>query len=116
MNIFSKIAWPFKKIAELFGSEKWKKVVETIDSILPEALAVIEETGKLDTNSATVQQILDMYNKYKYPLEIQLTDNKTSKGNALLNLATLMLQEKKPGITTTLAQTGIQLALSILKK
>jgi hypothetical protein len=118
MNIFQKIAWPFKKIAELFGTDRWKKIVETVDDILPDALNIIEKTG-IDIENATVKQILDLYEKYKIgfnPDELKITDCKYSKSNALLNLSTQMLKEKKPNIGTSIARAAIHLALVLLKK
>lgn len=82
-------------------------------------LELIEEPSTIDPKTARLKEVADAYRKYDVPMIQSYTENSTSIGNALLNLATQVLRSKLPadkaGFPTNVLNTAVQLAVTAMK-
>jgi hypothetical protein len=115
MNIFSAIGNAFKKLWNIITSPKAQRAIEEAIELVPLALPIVQDLRSVDPKSASVDDIKAIYWKYKIPVIESIGNTPMGIGNALLNLATLLLSAKAPGASTSLLQTAIQLALTALK-
>ena len=92
--------------------------LKTAASLAPIALPIVQEIAILVPNK-TVDEVLAAYTKYGVPVVGQINADPTSVGNAMLNLATVLLSQKLPagmaGAATSLLNTAVQLAVLALK-
>jgi len=104
----------FKKLYQIFKSDKAKKVFETIDSLVPVVLPIVQSLMKIDPSSTTAKQIKAIYAEYGETVGA-LEDSPEAFGNALLNLATRRIQKANPKLPISQIQSAILLALTGLK-
>lgn len=105
----------FAKIVGFFESPKAKAVEAQLASLTQAALPIVQAIAALTPNR-TVQEIATAYAQYGVPLAVQITADPTSTGNALLNLATTVLQKNHaPDAAISLLNTAVQLAVVALK-
>ena len=113
----------FSKIDAFFASARGKQAIEDISTLVQIALPVVEEISALTGNAgaaATVVAVQAAYAKYGVPFSQTLAaGDKTAIGNALLNLATTVLQKNLPankaGVATNLLNTAVSLAVTASK-
>jgi hypothetical protein len=113
----------FSKIEAYFASAQGKQAIEDINTLVQVALPIVEEISALTGNAgacATVAAVTAAYTKYGVPLEQTLVaGDQQQVGNALLNLATSVLQKNLPankaGIATNLLNTAVSLAVTASK-
>lgn len=104
----------FGKIGHLFSSTKAQAVEAQIATLTQEALPIVQEIAALCPNK-TVQEITSAFTKFGMPLANEIAADPTSTGNALLNLATGVMQQKMPTAAMTLLNTAVQLAVVAIK-
>ncbi len=106
----------FSKLEGVFTSPKAKAVEEEIAALVPLALPIVQAIAKAipNTATATAVEVAQLAETYGVPLDTAVIEgNKTSIGNALLNIATGALRATQaPASTTTTLNTAIQLALT----
>jgi hypothetical protein len=111
VNFFQKI---IQHIEEFFGSGKAQKALETVASLVPVALPIVQGIALLTPNK-TVQEVEAAYTKYAVPVAAQINNDPTSVGNALLNLATTVLAKNLPPgqatAATSILNTAVQIAV-----
>ena len=119
MNPFSWIYNSIKKVVNFVLSDKTKNAVDQSTDILNIAIPIVESLSKISTKTAKLDDIINAYKAYGVPLLATYTENPTSIGNALLNLATEVLRQKLPAdkanIATHILNTAVQLALTIVR-
>jgi len=105
----------FARIAALFESPKAKAIEAELASLTEAAFPIVQAIAALVPNK-TVQEIAAAYEHYGIPLATQITTDPNSVGNALLNLATALLQKTQaPDAAVSLLNTAVQLAVTALK-
>jgi len=106
----------FSKLEGFFTSPKAKAVEQEILTLLPFALTIVQDIAKAvpNTGTATAAQVLKVADTYGVPLDTAvIEDNKTSIGNALLNIASGALKAAHaPTASTSTLNTVVQLALT----
>ena len=120
MNFLKEI---FSKIEAFFASAKGKQIIATINTLVEVAIPIVEEISSITGNAgsaATAEAVEAAYTKYGVPLtEVLTTGNATQIGNALLNLATTVLQKNLPanesGVATNILNTAVSLAVTATK-
>jgi hypothetical protein len=115
MSIFTAIGGAFKKLWKIITSPTAQRAIESAVNLVPIALPIVQELRNLDPKTATVADVIAMYQKYKVALVGSIKQDPASIGNALLNLATAILKQRQPSRATSIIQTAIQLALVSLK-
>jgi hypothetical protein len=119
MNIFQQITSGLKKLWEVITSIKARNAVEQAASLVNIALPIVDELSTIDPKTSGLKEIADAYRKYGVPMIQSYTENPTSVGNALLNLATQLLRSKLPAdkasLPTNILNTAVQLAVTALK-
>lgn len=120
MNPFSWIYTNIiKKVVNFILSDRTKNAVEQATDLINIALPVVESLSKINTKTAKIEDVVNAYKTYGVPIVATYTENPTSIGNALLNLATDVLRQKLPAekanIATHILNTAVQLALTIVK-
>ena len=115
MSLLSFIENAFKKVESFFTSGKALQVESELAGLVQMALPIVQDIAAL-TPSKTVQEITAAYTKYGIPLAQQVTADPTSTGNALLNLATAVLQKNHaPTAAISLLNTAVQMAVTVAK-
>jgi len=104
----------FKKLEELFESPKTKAVLNDVATILVDAKPIVEAIASATPNK-TISEVLKIYEQYGLPISQAELAGPAAIGNALLNLATSLLQTKFPNLSTSLIQTAVQLAVTGVK-
>jgi hypothetical protein len=115
MSIFTAIGGAFKKLWKIITSPAAQRAIESAIDLVPVALPIVQEIRSLDPKTATVADVIAMYQKYKVAVIGSIKQDPVSIGNALLNLATAILKQRQPSKATSIIQTAIQLALVTLK-
>jgi hypothetical protein len=92
-----------------------KRAIESAVDLVIIALPIVQEIRILDPKTATIADVIAMYQKYKVAFVGSIKQDPVSIGNALLNLATALVKLKAPSKATSIIQTAIQLALVALK-
>jgi hypothetical protein len=115
MSIFTAIGGAFKKLWKIITSPAVQKAIESAVDLVPLALPIVQELTTLDPKTATIADVIAMYQKYRVDLVGSIKQDPISIGNALLNLATALVKLQAPSKTTSIIQTAIQLALVALK-
>ncbi len=106
-----------------FASAKSKQTIATINTLVETAIPIVEEISSITGNAgaaATAEAVEAAYTKYGVPLtQVLTTGNATQIGNALLNLATTILQKNLPanqsGVATNILNTAVSLAVTATK-
>jgi hypothetical protein len=117
MNFLKSIV---QKVIAFFSSAKAKAALETAASLVPLAATIVSEINVVVPNK-TVTEVVAAYQKYGVPLTTTLASgDSTAIGNALLNLASILLQKNLPAgtaaVATNILNTAVQLAVTALKK
>jgi hypothetical protein len=115
MSIFTAIGGAFKKLWKFITSPAAQRAIESAVDLVPVALPIVQEIRSLDPKTATVADVIAMYQKYKVALVGSIKHDPVSIGNSLLNLATALVKQRQPSKATSIIQTAIQLALVALK-
>ncbi len=115
MSIFTAIGEAFKKLWRIVTSPAAQRAIESAADLVPTALPIVQELRSLDTKTATIADVIAMYQKYKVALVGTLKQDPVSIGNSLLNLATALVKRQAPSKATSIIQASIQLALVALK-
>lgn len=105
----------FQKFVGILHSPKVQAVETQLASLTEAALPIVQDIAALCPNR-TVQEIAAAYSKYGLPLAQQISSDPTSTGNALLNLATAVLQKNHaPTAAISILNTAVQLAVVAAK-
>ena len=115
MFILSSIGKAFKWLFRQLTSDRAKRAIESAANLVPEVMPIVQDLRVLDPKTATVSEIMALYEKYRVSPLTAIAPNSTSIGNALLNLATAVVKKEKPGLATSIIQAAIQIALISLK-
>jgi hypothetical protein len=115
MNIFTTIGSAFRKLWKIITSPAAQRAIESAVDLVPIALPIVQEIRSLDRKTATIADLIAMYQKYRIAVVGTLKQDPVSIGNALLNLATALVKLRAPSKTTSIVQTAIRLALVALK-
>jgi hypothetical protein len=115
MSIFTAIGGAFKKLWKIITSPAAQRAIESAVALVPVALPIVQEIRSLDPRTATIADVIAMYQKYKVEPVASIKQDPVSIGNALLNLATEVFRQRQPSKATSIIQTAIQLALVTLK-
>jgi hypothetical protein len=119
MSIFTAIGGALKKLWSIISSPKARNAVEQAASLVSIALPIVEQLSGIDPRTARLKEVVDAYRKYGIPMIQSYTQDPTSIGNALLNLATQLLRAKLPAdkasLPTNILNTAVQLAVTALK-
>jgi hypothetical protein len=119
MNIFQQITSGLKKLWEIIASPKARNAVAKASSLVSIALPIVDELSTIDPKTARLKEVADAYRKYGVPMIQIYTQDPTSIGNALLNLATELLRANLPpdkaAVPTNILNTAVQLAVTALK-
>jgi len=100
------------KIESLFQSPKVKAAFEAVATAVTEAEPVVAAIGALTPNK-TVQEVVAAYAKYAVPVSATITADPTSIGNALLNLATTVVNKNlKSPAALSIVNTAVQIAVT----
>lgn len=103
-------------IETFFSSGKAAQVEKELATLVQAAVPIVTEIDQLVPNK-TLDQITAAYTKYALPVATQIQNDPTSIGNAMLNLATAVLQKNHaPTAAVSLLNTAVQLAVLTLKK
>jgi hypothetical protein len=98
---------------------KARNPVEQAANLVSTALPIVDELSSIDPKAAKFKEVADAYRKYGVPMIQSYTQDPTSIGNALLNLATqllhLKLPEDKASLPANILNTAVQLAVTALK-
>lgn len=114
-KVFTAIGKAFVKV---FSSKEAQAMLEIVVSkLLPEARPIVEGIRAIVSSptDATVQDIIRVYTEFGKVIGT-ISENPTAKANALLNLATELLDEVLPEkYETPLLHSAIEIALGALK-
>ena len=115
MNILKIIGSAFAKLWRIITSPAAQKAIESAVDLIPIALPIVQELRSVDPKTATIADVIALYEKYKIEIVGSINQDPISIGNALLNLATAIIKQSQPSKATSIIQTAIQLALVSLK-
>jgi hypothetical protein len=119
MNIFQQIASGLKKLWEIIASPKARNAVEQAASLVSIALPIVDQLSSINPKTARLREVVDVYRKFGVPMIQGYTEDPTSLGNALLNLATQLVRSKLPrdqaSLPTNVLNTAVQLAVTAIK-
>ncbi len=115
MSILTEIGKAFAKLWKIITSPAAQRAIESAVDLVPVALPVVQELRSLDPKTATIADVIAMYQKYKVAVVGSIKQDPVSIGNALLNLATAIIKQRQPSKATSIIQTAIQLALISVK-
>jgi hypothetical protein len=107
----------FKKIESWFTNPKVEAAFNTVASIIANGgvEAIVADINALVPNK-TLAQVTAAYQKYGVPIATQINNDPTSIGNALLNLATTLVQKNiKNPVAVNLIQTAVQTVVTAVK-
>lgn len=104
-----------RKLFSFFKSDAFQSVMHQAAELAVEAAPIVNEINALIPGK-TEAEIVAAYNHYGVPLAQTELSNPTLAGNALLNLATTVLQKNLPTDKATasvsLLNTAVQLAVT----
>lgn len=101
----------FSKIEGFFNSRAAKAAEKEIESLLPAAVAIVQEIDAI-APSKTLDQLNAVATKYGLPTISALVSGQTA-GNVALNLATeILAKNHAQAAATSLLNTVIQLAVT----
>jgi hypothetical protein len=86
MSIFTAIGGAFKKLWKIIASPAAQQAIESAVDLVPVALPIVQELTTLDPKTATIAEVIAMYEKYKVALAGSIKQDPVSIGNALLNI------------------------------
>lgn len=105
----------FSNVANFFHSPALQSAEQEIEKLIPLAAPIVTEIAALTPNR-TVQEIAAVYQKYAVPFTASILEDPNGAGNALLNLATTVMQKNHvPNAAVSLIQTVVQIAVLALK-
>ena len=107
----------FKKIESWFTNPKVASALDTVAAVLENGgvQTIVNDIAALTPNK-TVQEVINAYNKYAVPVSAGIAEGIVTPGNALLNLATVLVQKNvKNTASSSIIQTAIQLAVTAAK-
>ena len=87
MSIFTVIGGAFKKLWKFITSPASQRAIESAVNLVPIALPIVQELRSLDPKTATIADVMAMYQKCKAALIGSIKQDPVSIGNARLNLA-----------------------------
>lgn len=112
MNRFSKF---LQAIEHVFKSPRVETAFAEVGTLVQIAAPIVQQIAALTPNR-TVQEVTAAFNKFAVPMAVQLTGDPTQLGNALLNLATTLVQKNvKQAAAVNLIQTAVQIAVTATK-
>lgn len=111
MSVLNVIGGAFKKLWKIITSPAAQRAIESAVDLVPTALPIVQELSVLDPKTATVADVIALYEKFKVAVVGGIQQNPVSIGNALLNLATAIIKEQRPSKRTSIIQSAVQLAL-----
>jgi hypothetical protein len=114
MSIFTAIGGAFRKLWKIITSPAAQRAIETAVDLVPDVLPVVQELRAIDPKTASVADVIALYQKFRIQVG-EIRQNPVSIGNALLNLATVIIKQRQPSKATSIIQTAVQLALVALK-
>ena len=116
MSLTSFVHNVITKIETFFSSGRAAQVESELATLVKAAVPIVEDINQLIPNK-TLQEVTAAYEKYGVPLATQIQNDPTSIGNAMLNLATTVLQKNHAPIAAiSLLNTAVQLAVVTMKK
>lgn len=116
MSLTSFVHNVIAKIETFFSSGKAAQVETELATLVQQAVPIVEEINQLVPNK-TLQEVTAAYEKYAVPVATQIQADPTSLGNAMLNLATTVLQKNHaPNAAGAMLNTAVQLAVLTMKK
>ena len=119
MNVFQKIAAGLQKLWKVITSPKARNAVEQAAILVHIALPIVDQLSSINPKTARLKEVADAYQKYGVPMVRSYTQDPTSIGNALLNLATELLRPRLPAekaqLPTNILNTAVQLAVTAVK-
>jgi len=116
VSILETIANEFKKVWAWIDSNKVQNALASAAQLALEAAPIVAEIEAAVPNK-TFQEVAAAYQNYGIPFLQAETTDPAQIGNYLLNLGTQLLAKKLPPATasTTLLNTAVQIAVSVLK-
>lgn len=100
------------KIKSIFENPKVEAAFDDVAQIVTVAEPIVADIGALTPNK-TVQEVVAAYAKYAVPVSATITADPTSVGNALLNLATTVVNKNlKTPAAVSLVNTAVQIAVT----
>jgi hypothetical protein len=114
MSILSSL---FKHIGQFFSwftSPKGQAVEKELAGLVVQAQPIVATIAAMTPNK-TVAEVANAYTKYGVPLATSVSNDPTAIGNALLNLATAVMQKNGASNAVSLLNTAVQLALTVVK-
>lgn len=94
-------------------------LTKILDGVVQDDTYIVDQLSSIDPKTARLKDVADAYRKYGVPMIQSYTQDPTSIGNALLNLATQILRSKIPAeksaLPTNILNTAIQLAVTASK-
>jgi len=102
----------FKDVKGFFSSPKAEADEKEIAALLPAALSIVQQINLIAPNK-TLTEINTVATKYGMPTIAAISSDPAGAGNALLNLATQILQKNHaPTAAVSLLNTVVQLAVT----
>jgi len=103
------------KLQGFFTSGKAEHAFDTVASLVPKALPIVQAIAAATPNKS-VKEIIGLFSQYGVPLAHELLDTPPAiRGYALLHLATEELAKQVPGTPTNLLNAAVQLAVTAVK-
>jgi hypothetical protein len=115
MSIFTAIGGAFKKLWKIITSPAAQQAIESAVDLVPVTLPIVQELTTLDLKTATIAEMIAMYEKYKVDLVGSIKRDPISIGNALLNLATALIKLQAPSKTTSIVSAS-DITVSVTEK
>ena len=105
----------FHRILDFFRSPRVKNALDRVATLAQTALPIVETIASL-TPTRVDDEIIAAYKHFGVPfVDAELSGDPKRIGTALLNLGTVVLARQAPGTSTSLLQTAVQLAVTVLK-
>lgn len=109
MNLLTKF---LQKIASLFENPKVEAAFDDVAQIVTVAEPIVAGIAALTPNK-TFQEVAAAYAKYAVPFSLVIEATPTALGNALLNLATTLVNKNlKNPAAVSLVNTAVQIAVT----
>jgi hypothetical protein len=101
-----------RKLFSIFSSKKAEAALSQAVELVPQALPIVKEIAALTPNRSD-NEIIAAFEKYAIPgATAYLGTPPAKRGYVLLQLATQVLASKLPGVSTTILNTAVQLAVT----
>lgn len=105
----------FAKIVGFFKSGSAERAFDTVASLVPKALPIVQQIAALTPNK-TDDEIVGAFAKYGVPMTQQIgAVPGAQRGYLLLHLATEVLSADFPGLASNLLNAAVQVAFTGLK-